>query len=433
MNSVWKATSTIKKFEPLKGDIKTDVLIIGGGIAGVLCAYMLQNTGIRYALIEADRICGSVTENTTAKITSQHSLIYDKLIRQFGTEKAKLYYEANEEAIKKYRNLSKNIDCDFENKNSYVYSINNLDKLEKEMIALEKIGCKAELLNSNPLPFKTVGAVRFKNQAQFNPLKFISCIADGLNIYEKTTALSYDGKNIITNGGKITASKIIVATHFPIFNKHGLYPLKMYQHRSYVLALENAPDFEGMYVDEAENGMSFRNYKNLLLIGGGDHRTGKEGGNFRELENFYKTYYPTAREKYRWATQDCMTLDSVPYIGEYSKGTTNFYVATGFNKWGMTSSMVAASLLCDKILEKENKYSSLFSPSRSILRPQLFINAFETCKNLLTLTKPRCPHLGCALKWNPIEHSWDCPCHGSRFDKNGSLLEGPSTGNLKSR
>lgn len=431
MISLWEETSQFSKFPSLNGDIKTDVLIIGGGIMGVLCAYFLEKSGINYILIERDRICSSVSANTTAKITSQHSLIYDKLIRQFGTEKAKLYYEANEEAIEKYRKLSKNIDCDFEDKDSFVYSLRNREILEKEMEALDKISCKVDLLDIIKLPLKTIGAIRFSHQAQFNPLKFLSEISKGLNLYENTAAISFDGENVITNRGKVTASKIIVATHFPIFNKHGLYPLKMYQHRSYVLALENAPDFNGMYVDAAENGMSFRNYKNLLLIGGGDHKTGKMGGNFRELQNFYKTYYPDANEKYRWATQDCMTLDSVPYIGEYSKGSKNLYVATGFNKWGMTSSMVAATLLSDLVLEKENKYSSLFSPSRSIFRPQLFINAFESAKNLVSFRTPRCPHLGCALKWNPIEHSWDCPCHGSRFNKKGNLLEGPANGDLE--
>ncbi|MBQ5816678.1 MAG: FAD-dependent oxidoreductase, partial [Oscillospiraceae bacterium] len=169
----------------------------------------------------------------------------------------------------------------------------------------------------------------------------------------------------------------------------------------------------------------------LLLLGGGGHRTGKQGGCYAELESFKKKHYPASAEVTRWATQDCITLDGAAYIGQYSKSTPNLYVATGFNKWGVTSSMVAADILCDLILGKENEFSSLFSPSRSILRPQLVLNAAESVVNLLTFTGPRCPHLGCSLKWNKHEHSWDCPCHGSRFSEDGKLLNGPATDDIK--
>ena len=177
--------------------------------------------------------------------------------------------------------------------------------------------------------------------------------------------------------------------------------------------------------------MSFRNYKNLLLIGGGDHRTGKKGGGWQEMRDFAHRHYPQAEEQYHWATQDCMSLDGVPYIGPYSASTTDLYVATGFNKWGMTTSMVSAMILSDLVQGKKNPYEEVFSPSRSILHPQLKVNGFEAVVNLLTPTTKRCPHLGCALKWNSIEHTWDCPCHGSRFTEDGKLIDNPATGNLK--
>lgn len=430
--SVWSQNTNLKECNSLKEDIKTNVLIIGGGMAGILCAYILQIAGIEYTLVEADRICSGITKNTTAKITSQHGLIYDKLIREFDKETARLYLLANEKAIEKYREICRDIDCDFEIKDNYVYSLDDSKKIEKELSALNEIGFSgAEKIEHIPLPFGVAGAIKFKNQAQFNPLKFISGIIDGLHIYERTTVRELIGTTAVTDYGKITADKIIVTTHFPFINKHGSYFLKMYQHRSYVIALENATNVNGMYVDEAQKGMSFRNYENLLLIGGGDHRTGKKGGNFAELEDFAKRQYPNAQIKYRWATQDCMTLDSLPYIGRYSKRTTDLYVATGFNKWGMTSSMVAAMLLCDIVQGKENAYVKVFSPSRTILRPQLAVNAFEATVNLLTPTLKRCPHMGCALKWNPIEHTWDCPCHGSRFTEEGQLIDNPATSDLK--
>lgn len=431
MDSVWIDTAKLPTFGQLKHNIKTDVLIIGGGLAGILCAYMLQQDGVDYILIEADRICRGISGFTTAKITSQHSLIYDKLIRQFGTEKARMYFEANETALRKYQSLCQTISCDFEEKDAYVYSLDQPQKLEKELSALEQIGSSADLVREVPLPFPVAGAIRFGHQAQFNPLKFAAGIARELNIYEQTAARTFLGNTVLTDFGKIIASKIIVATHFPLINKHGSYFLKLYQHRSYVLALAQAPNVGGMYVDEAKTGFSFRNYKNLLLLGGGAHRTGKQGGNWEELKTFAKKHYPDAQEKYRWATQDCMSLDGVPYIGQYSKSTPDLYVATGFNKWGITSSMVAATILNNMVQGKESPYALVFSPSRSILRPQLACNALEATINLLTPTKPRCPHMGCALKWNPQEHSWDCPCHGSRFTGEGKLLDNPATGDLK--
>lgn len=431
MNSVWEQTANHVGFECLKQDIKTDVLIIGGGMAGVLCAYMLHQCGVPYVLAEAQSIGSGITKNTTAKITSQHGLVYDKLIRRFGIEKAGQYLKANEEALAKYRSLCSRIDCDFEEKISYVYSLDDRQTIENEIIALEKLGAKAAFANELSLPFSVAGAVKFFNQAQFHPLKFLSAISKGLHIYEHTRVNELIGTTAITDHGKITADHIIVATHFPFLNKHGSYFLKMYQHRSYVIALENVPDVAGIYIDEAQNGLSFRNAQNLLLVGGGGHRTGKKGGNFNALRSFAKQYYPYASEKYHWATQDCMTLDSVPYIGAYSSRTANLYVATGFHKWGMTSSMISAMILCHLVQGKQHPYAEVFSPSRTILRPQLAVNAFEAVTNLLIPTTKRCPHLGCALKWNSLERTWDCPCHGSRFTEDGNLIDNPATQGLK--
>lgn len=427
MGSLWSETKKMPSFDALPGDMKTDVLIVGGGIAGILCAYMLAQAGVDYALVEADRICGGITCNTTAKITSQHGLIYSKLVRNAGKEAAELYLRANQDALETYRRLCRGIDCDFEEKDAYVYSTDSCRKVEDELDALESLGFEAYFANRLPLPFHIAGAVCFPAQAQFHPLKFLSAIARDLRIYENTKVLELAPGAAKTDRGMISAEKIIVATHFPVVNKHGSYFLKLYQHRSYVIALENAPCLDGMYIDENEKGLSFRNHRDLLLVGGGSHRTGKRGGGWQELSGFARTYYPQARETAHWATQDCMTLDGVPYVGRYSKNTPDMYVASGFNKWGMTSSMAAAMLLTDMVLDRENPAEELFSPSRSILHPQLAANGFEAIVNLLTPTAPRCPHMGCALKWNAQERSWDCPCHGSRFSEHGVLIDNPAT------
>ena len=433
MESFWEQTVEMPKFESLGGDTQTDVLIIGGGIAGILCAYMLNQAGIDYMLVEAETLCSGVTKYTTAKITSQHGLIYAKLINEFGLEKAKQYLTANELALQKYRELCSKIDCDFEIKDAYAYSLDNPKKINDEISALRKLHFSAEHVTSLPLPFPVAGAVKFKNQSQFNPLKFLSAIAKGLRIHEHTRVIELARKTAVTICGRITAKRIIVATHFPFINKHGSYFLKMYQHRSYVLMLENAENVNGMYIDEDEKGLSFRNYKDLLFIGGGSHRTGKTGGNWQELRNFVNRYYSDSNILCRTATQDCMTLDGVPYIGRYSASTDGLYVATGFNKWGMTSSMVSAMILSDMLQGKVNPNAPVFSPSRTVLRPQLALNALEAFADVLTPSLKRCPHLGCALKWNPAEHTWDCPCHGSRFTSDGKLIDNPATGDLPNR
>ncbi len=427
MNSIWTETASPPQFPALKQDTKTDVLVIGGGITGILCAYMLQRAGVDYILVEAARICDGITKNTTAKITLQHGLIYDKLIRTFGPDHAGLYAKANMEALEQYREICKTIDCDFEKRDSFVYTLDQPTKIEKEVAALKKLGVFAEYVSKLDLPFPIAGAVRVGDQAQFHPLKFLYGIAKELHIFENTRVLELKPGQAITNHGKITAGKMIVATHFPIVNKHGSYFLKLYQHRSYVLAIDNADRIQGMYVDEAKKGMSFREYGELLLIGGGSHRTGKKGGNWQELRSFVRKYYPRAKERYYWATQDCMSLDHVPYIGHYSSRMQDLYTASGFNKWGMSSAMVAAMVLTDMVQGKENVYAPVFSPSRNILRPQLAINAVESLGGLLTPTVPRCPHMGCALKYNRAEHSWDCSCHGSRFTEKGELIDNPAT------
>lgn len=426
--SVWTDSVEIPQFKSLDGDKKTDVLIIGGGLCGLLCAYHLQQAGVDCILVEGDRIANGITKNTTAKITFLHGLVYSKLIKILGKEKAKMYLNANQLAVEEYEKLCGGINCDFEKKSAYTYSLNDRQKIEDEVYALNSLGAEAEFTDTSELLFKTIGAVKVNNQAQFNPLKFIAEISKGLNIYENTFIRDITPHIAVADNGKIRANKIIVATHFPFINKHGSYFLKLYQHRSYVAAFENAQEIDGMYVDENDKGMSFRSYKNLLFIGGGGHRTGKQGGNWNEIYDFAKKYYPQAQEKYSWATQDCMSLDKIPYIGHYSKRTTDMYVATGFNKWGITSSMAAAMILTDEVCGRKNEYARVFSPQRSILKPQLAINGIEATVNLLTPTVKRCPHMGCALKWNKAEYTWDCPCHGSRFEENGKLIDNPATG-----
>ena len=431
MDSLWTKNRTPLDFPSLKGDISTDVLIIGGGMAGVLCARELTARGIDCALVEAKTVGSGVTCGTTAVLTAQHDTLYTKLINRFGRERARQYLHANLDAVERFRTLAQRIPCDFEDTPSVMYSLTDEEEFRREAEVLRSLGFHAEFQKKTRLPFDVAGAVRFPGMAQFHPLKFLCGAARGLNIYQHTFVRKINAGIAITDNGNIRANKIIIATHFPFINKHGLYFMKMYQTRSFVIALSDAPELGGTYVDASENGMYFRNYGGLLLVGGGDRRTGKDAGDFNKVRDFIRHYFGQTTEKYAWAAQDCTRLDGVPYIGRYSPSMPNLYVATGFNEWGMTSSMAASSILSDLIQGKENPYAPVFSPQRSMLRPQLFANLGATLVNFVTPTTKRCPHLGCALQWNKAEKSWGCPCHGSRFDERGRLIDNPAMRDAK--
>lgn len=433
MDSIWKKTAALPDAPALEGDARTDILIVGGGIAGILCAWLLERAGADYLLVEADELCGGVTGRTTAKITAQHGILYQKLLPSLGLENTRLYYEANARAVETYQSLAREIDCDFEEETSYVYARESLDKLERERAAYEAIGVKTALEGQTPLPFYTAGCLSLAGQGQFNPLKFLAAISRGLSLRAHTKVRHLAPGKAVTDHGDIRCNKIIIATHFPLLNKHGLYALKMYQHRSYVLALRGAGRLDGMYVSDESDGLSFRMYRDLLLLGGGGHRTGKRGGGWGELRALARRWYPKAVEAAHWATQDCITLDGGAYVGQYAPGTPDLFVITGFNKWGMTTALAGAEILRDLVQGKANAYAPAFDPSRPMPAGAAVANAASATFNLLTPTAPRCPHLGCALKYNRQEHTWDCPCHGSRFDGDGRRLDGPATDDLQRR
>lgn len=429
MGYLWTEEVEMPTFPPLEGDRETDVLVIGGGMAGILCAYFLEKAGVDYLLVEGKRIGQGITKGTTAVLSAQHSTLYTDLIGTFGMEQARQYLKANLKAVDVFREMAETIPCDWEERPSILYSTEDKETMEREAKMVQSLGFGAEFQKECPVPVPVMGAVRFPGMAQFHPLKFLAGVAKGLSIFEHTFVHRMDQTVAFTGTGRITAKKIIVATHFPFFNRRGLYFMKLYQKRSFVVALERAAQIICTAEDHSENGMYFRNYKNLLLVGGGDRRTGAQGGGFDVVRAFVRKAFPKAKEIHAWANQDCMSLDGVPYIGTYSPGMPNVFVATGFNAWGMTGSMVAASLLSHMVLGQKDAEACLFSPHRSFFSAQLFSNLSTVLVDFLTPTKKRCTHMGCALKWNPQEHSWDCPCHGSRFDERGVVVNNPAMKN----
>lgn len=430
MGTFWTESIKLPSFSAMEHDIRADVLVIGGGLAGLLCAYHLQRAGLDVVVVEADTIGSGVTGRTTAKITTQHGAIYQTIAKRYGMQTARQYYEANREALEAYRELDG--DFDLETRDGFLFSRLHREVLESENNTLRAIGAETEWAEDVELPFSVAGALRIPRQSQAHPLKLLTLLTADLTIYEHTRVREIRGNVVTTdNGTTITAESIIVATHFPFLNRHGAYFLKLYQHRSYVAAVDGAPPLEGMYWEASNSGLTFRQCGDRLLIVGGGHRTGKSGLAWKAAEQLVRHYYPNAEISARFATQDCMSLDGIPYIGRYAKHTPQLYVATGFNGWGMISAMTAALLLTGELIGKPKKWASVFSPDRTIWHRQLAINAGETFKTLVTPTAPRCPHLGCALKWNSAERSWDCPCHGSRFSESGKLRNGPATGDIK--
>ncbi len=423
--SIWKEFSEKKNFEKLNDNLECDVLVIGGGMAGILTAYYLQKVGRNVVLVEAHTIGSGMTANTTAVITAQHDTMYKDMIANNGYDVAKDYLYANLQAVENFKQLveDEQIDCDFEITPSYLYS--HKHSLEDEVKALHKLGYEAELVQDIDLPFEIKNAVKFKDMAQFHPLKFLYAMAEKLTIYEHTMVKKIDDHTAYFDGGNIKFKQAVVASHFPFVNKHGMFFIKMYQARSYVMAIENADAIGGTYIDDREEGFYFRQYGDLLLVGKGEHRTGMKTRAINELKAFKERYYPDAKMRCMWANQDCITLDDIPYIGEYGN-MPDVYVATGFNLWGMTGSMVSANILCEKLCGMENIYEKTFATKRCIFKPQLFANLGMALLNMVYPSVKRCPHLGCALKYNKLEHSWDCSCHGSRFEENGKLINNPA-------
>lgn len=542
MKSYWiDSVKEQNKFSALEENIKTDICIIGGGLTGLSTAYNLSKYKIRTVLLEKDEICKQTSGNSTAKITSQHGLIYKYLTDSKGQDFARKYYEANENAIRNIKNIidKEGIDCDLEYQPAYVFTqkVQDVQKIKDEVEAVNNFGGKAKFIEAKDieinklnsveyvenqgeklkisgdniekenlnlerdvvkermkqvLPIKAIAGIEFENQAQFNPYKYGNALAkicsdSGIKIFEHSKVIDVDTEDedeyfIITleNGCKIKAKYVVITTKYPIVNIPGFYFVKMYQSSSYAIAMQTKQRlFEGMYIDSEEPTISLRTAKfgdeYLLIVVGFDHKTGAQidlSNSYRYLEEVAKSLYSEGKIKYHWNTEDCITLDKIPYIGNFSNLWENAYVATGFNKWGITTSNIAAEIITDKILGQENEYEEIFKSTRlepiknikevtnmvresvnSLVAKKLElpqeeanqiqngegkivevngqkIGIYKNNEGEIYKVNPVCKHLGCELSWNNLDKTWDCPCHGSRYDFKGNLIYGPSVKNL---
>ena len=386
MNSLWLTENkNDSKFESLSKNINTDVCIIGAGIFGMTCGYYLSKAGLNVTILEKDEIGHKTTGHTTAKITSQHGLFYTYLVETYGEGFAKDYLSANQDAIENIKNIidDEKINCDFERQSNFVYTTNpnEVSQIKKEVDVLNALGFPANFVTKTGLPFDVAGAVQFKNQAQFNPIKYLNgltkCISkNNGEIFTNTTVTDVkkigDYFYIFTPNNVITSKYVILASHYPFVNFPGIYFFKMYQASSYVIGVDVKKTLNnGMYITASNSTFSFRtanyNGKKILLLDGCGHKTGTpvpDEDTYGVLENYAKQLYPNCEILFRWDTRDCITLDKIPYIVRFSNVMDNIYVGTGFNKWGMTSSNVAANIVCDMILGKKNKYAYVFDSTR---------------------------------------------------------------------
>ncbi|WP_138495433.1 FAD-dependent oxidoreductase [Paenibacillus pinistramenti] len=490
--SLWKHTTELPLFPRLQGETSVDVAIVGGGITGLTTAYLLMKEGLQVAVLEMGTLLHGTTGHTTAKITSQHGLIYDELTGHFGEAQAKLYYEANEEALGFMRSLAQEhqIDCSMTEEAAYLFaeSDQELKKLEKEWKAYQKLGLPGEWLETVPLPMAVKGAIKLPGQARFHPLHYLKFMIEelqkgGAAIYEHTMV---DAKVEKVNGrlklqteqgASITCNYAVSASHFPFYDGGAMYFSRLHAERSYVTAIQPETSFEGgMYISCGNPKHSLRaaewEGKTLVLVGGEGHKTGKSDctiSRYEALEQYGASLFGAKSIPFRWSAQDLFTLDRVPYIGQATNDDPHILIATGFAKWGMSSGTLAALMLRDRIMKRDNRYEDLYTPQRFKADPGIktfIVQNAEVAKDLvagkvglvhrkaeelandegavvkhlgkragaykdhqgrLYLVDTTCTHMGCEVDWNEGERSWDCPCHGSRFNYKGEVIEGPAT------
>ena len=503
--SLWLATTPTTDYGPLEDGLTVDVAVVGGGITGLSAAINLKEAGRTVAVLEADRIVESTTGHTTAKLTSQHGLLYDTLISEFGERKARQYADANEAAIEEVerRVEDEGIYCDFRRTEAYTYaaSPDDVEQIRDEVDAAQRLGLPASYVDETPLPFDTHGAVRFDEQAAFHPRKYLLAVAEGVHgddsyVFEETRALDIDPgspSRIETEHGDVIADDVVVATQFPFFDRAG-YFARMHPHRAYLLAvrIDGTPP-EGMYYNTASPPATMRRYPitdedladeedgDLLLVGGQSHKPSVSGvptsERYRRCEAFAREHFDVESVEYRWSTMDYEPVDQVPFIGKIDPLAGNVYVGTGFKGWGMTNGTAAGMILADLIVEGSSPWADVFDPQR--LTPGASAKSFleenakvggsfvgDRIKSLLAgleqgstadlargdarvvhrasqpvglyrdeegsthAVSATCPHMGCLVRWNDAERTWDCPCHGSRFTYDGDVLSGPAVEGL---
>jgi glycine/D-amino acid oxidase-like deaminating enzyme/nitrite reductase/ring-hydroxylating ferredoxin subunit len=490
--SYWHLTQDTARYPELTEDAETDTLIIGGGITGVTCAFNLGRLGADAMLIEASSLCGGTTGNTTGKATIQHGIIYSKLIKKMGNEAASLYYGAQMQALEFIKAFGKSRPDDFgyaENE-AFIYASSDAERrlIEDEYNAARELKIDAELIEKPAFPPESRCMMGYKGQAVIHPVRYVEMLAKramdyGVKIFEHTKAIKIADGDIIAvkceNGAIIRAKHLIIATQFPIYEGMGAFFTRLYPRRSYAIAVKTKANWpDGSYINMGTPARSLRthveNGERVLIVVGDGHVTARSGNmqeHFDELMRFAAAASGFDNLIAKWSAQDYKTPDDLPFIGRLTK-KSNIFVACGFAKWGITSGTLAGMMIPEIILNGKSEFDELLAPSRLNLKasaPTFLTEVGQQVKELvhskleetdsimdlergqariipyngqragafmdddgqLTIVDITCTHLGCELNWNNAERSWDCPCHGGRFNFDGRLLEGPPSNPLK--
>jgi glycine/D-amino acid oxidase-like deaminating enzyme/nitrite reductase/ring-hydroxylating ferredoxin subunit len=493
--SLWIATTPSTSFPPLSGDVEVDVAVVGAGITGITCGLLLKRAGKRVALLEMKRVARGASGYTTAKLTSGHRLIYATLEKKLGREGARLYAEANEAAIALIKSLvaEHGIECDLEQKPNYVYAEKgeSAGQIEEEAAAAQRAGLPASIVTETTLPFPVAAAVCLPEQAQFHPRKYMLALADripgdGSHVFEQTRATDViQGSPCVveTERGRVLAGDVVLATHLP-FEDKGLFFAKAHPSRSYAVAapVDDKRVPEGMFINVESPDRSLRTARSdgglCLIVGGEGHKPGEEGDTrqrYTHLEDWARQWFGVERIAFRWSTQDFISVDHVPFVGPLVPGADHVWVATAFGKWGMTNGTAAATTLADRLSNRETPPRNIFDSNRlgSVLTKKLVTENAAALRHLvgdrlslpgleaiegpspgdgvvaridgasqaismtdsgdLLAVSAVCTHMGCLVAWNTAERTWDCPCHGSRYLPDGTVIEGPAVKDLEAR
>jgi glycine/D-amino acid oxidase-like deaminating enzyme/nitrite reductase/ring-hydroxylating ferredoxin subunit len=495
--SYWMDSTEPTAYPPLRGDIEVDVAVIGGGIAGLCTAWELARAGRRVAVCEADRIVAGTTGYTTAKLTAQHGLVYDRLRSSLGADTASWYARSQLNAIERVAAVvaELGIDCDLERLPAFTYvtAVEQVEQVRAEVDAAAAAGLPASLVTDTGLPFEVAAAIRVEDQAQFHPRRYLLALAEDLirhsgQIFERTrvTGLHQGEPCRLTteSGATVTAQDVVVATHYPIFDRAGLFT-RLVPRRELVVAapIAAADDPKGMYLTTEDDTRSvrtapYRDGQRLLIVTGEHFKPGADGveDRWQRLAAWTREHFKVDALAYHWAAQDNVTADHVPYVGPLHHGAKHVYVAAGFNAWGMTSGVMAGQLLAALIDGAEPPWADVYDPRRIHLKAEAgaFLKAnlavaghflgdrlrsshldspdelaagsgavmrvngercavYRDTAGGLHAVAATCTHLGCTVAFNDAEHSWDCPCHGSRFDPDGHVLHGPAVKPLAPR